>query len=71
MHVPLLLLLWLHDLYSPNSIKVIETKGITCAGHVVLMGEKRNSYRILVKKTGKGHLEDLGIDGYNIKINLP
>ena len=62
---------WLHDLYSPNNIKVIKTKRIVCAGHVVLMEEKRNAYRILMKKTGKGHLEDLGIDGYNIKNNLP
>jgi hypothetical protein len=41
---------WLHDLYSSNNIKVIKTKRMTCAGHVVRMGEKRNAYILLVKK---------------------
>jgi hypothetical protein len=34
------------------------------AGHVACMGERRNSYIILVEiSEGKNHLRDLGIDG--------
>jgi hypothetical protein len=35
---------------SPSIIRMIKPRRIRSAGHVALMGEKRNSYRILVKK---------------------
>jgi hypothetical protein len=39
----------LHNLYSsPNIIRMIKSKRMRWAGHVTRMGEKRNSYRILV-----------------------
>jgi hypothetical protein len=44
---------WLYDFYSPNNIRVIKTKRMACAGHMVRMGKKRNAYRILVKKNLK------------------
>jgi hypothetical protein len=41
----------LHNLYSsPNLIRMIKPKRMKLAGHVARMGEKRNSYRILVGK---------------------
>jgi hypothetical protein len=42
----------LHNLCSsPNIIRIIKSKRMTWAGHVALMGEKRNTYRILVGKS--------------------
>jgi hypothetical protein len=39
----------LNDLYlSPNIIRVIKSRRLRWAGHVVRMGEKRGAYRILV-----------------------
>jgi hypothetical protein len=39
----------LHRLYSwPNIIRMIKSRRMKWAGHVVRMGEKRNAYRILV-----------------------
>jgi hypothetical protein len=39
----------LHDLYSsPNIIRIIKVGRMRSAGHVALMGEKRNSCRLLV-----------------------
>jgi hypothetical protein len=41
----------LHKLYlSPNIIRMINSRRMTCAGHVAELGEKRNAYRILVGK---------------------
>jgi hypothetical protein len=41
----------LRDLYSsPSIIRIIKSKRMRWAGHVVLMGEKRNAYRLLVGK---------------------
>jgi hypothetical protein len=40
----------LRDLYSsPSIIRIIWSKRMRWAGHVALMGEKRNMYRLLVK----------------------
>jgi hypothetical protein len=41
----------LHNLYSsPSIIRVIKSRKMTWAVHVVRMGEKRTAYRILVGK---------------------
>jgi hypothetical protein len=41
----------LHDLYcTPNIIKLIKSRRMTWAGHIARNGEKRNAYRLLVKK---------------------
>jgi hypothetical protein len=41
----------LHDLYSSSSIiKMIKSRRMRWAGHVVRMGEKRTKYRLLVGK---------------------
>jgi hypothetical protein len=41
----------LHNLYSsPSIIRMIKSRRMTWAGHVARMGEKRNTYRILVGK---------------------
>jgi hypothetical protein len=42
---------------------VIKSRRVRWAGHVTCMGETRNSYRILIRKLGGDHLEDLSIDG--------
>jgi hypothetical protein len=40
-----------HNLYSsPNIIIMIKSSRMRCAGHVARMGERRNAYRILVRK---------------------
>jgi hypothetical protein len=65
----------LHDLYSsPNTsiIRIIKSRRMRWAGHVVRMGEKRNAYRLFVgKPEGKG---PLGRPRYrwvdNIKMDL-
>jgi hypothetical protein len=42
----------LHNLYSsPNIIRLIKSRRMRWAGHVVRMGEMRNAYRILVGKS--------------------
>jgi hypothetical protein len=48
----------LHDLYSsPSIIRIIKSRRMRWAGHVARMGEKRNAYRLLVRKPeGKGPL---------------
>jgi hypothetical protein len=44
----------LHNLYSlPNLIIMMKSRRITWSWHVARMGEKRNSYSILVKPKGK------------------
>jgi hypothetical protein len=41
----------LHNLYSsPNIITMIKSRRMRWAGHVTLMGEKMNAYRIFVGK---------------------
>jgi hypothetical protein len=41
----------LRDLYfSPSIIRIIKSRRMRWAGHVALMGEKRNTYRLLVGK---------------------
>jgi hypothetical protein len=41
----------LHDLYSsPSIIRTIKSKRMRWVGHVARMGEKRNVYRLLVRK---------------------
>jgi hypothetical protein len=41
----------LRDLYSsPNNIRIIKSRRMRLAGHVARMGEKRNVYRLLVRK---------------------
>jgi hypothetical protein len=43
----------LHNLYSsPNIIRMIKSRRMKRAGHVVRMKKKRNAYRILVRKPG-------------------
>jgi hypothetical protein len=41
----------LRDLYSsPSIIRIIKSRRMRWAGHVARMGEKRNAYRLLVRK---------------------
>jgi hypothetical protein len=41
----------LRDLYSsPNIITIIKSRRMRWAGHIARMGEKRNEYRLLVRK---------------------
>jgi hypothetical protein len=41
----------LHNLYSsPSIIRMIKSRSMRWAGHVVCMGAKRNTYRIVVRK---------------------
>jgi hypothetical protein len=41
----------LNDLYSsPNNIRVIKSRRMKWAGNVARMGEKRGTYRILVRR---------------------
>jgi hypothetical protein len=40
-----------HNLYSsPSIIRIIKSRRMRWAGHVARMGEKRNVYRLLVRK---------------------
>jgi hypothetical protein len=48
----------------PNIIRIIKSRSMRWARHVVCMGEMKNAYSILVKKSGgKYHSEDLCVDG--------
>jgi hypothetical protein len=51
----------LHNLYkSPDIIRQIKSSRMRWVGHVALMGEERNMYRVLVGKSeGKRPLERL------------
>jgi hypothetical protein len=41
----------LHKIYfSPNTIRMIKSRRMRWAGHVAQMGDKRNAYRILLRK---------------------
>jgi hypothetical protein len=62
-----------HNLYSsPSKIRIINTRRMRWAGHVALMGPKRNAYRILVgipeRKRLLGRPRRRSVD--NIKIGL-
>jgi hypothetical protein len=48
----------LHDLYSsPSIIRIIKSRRMRLAGHAARMGEKRNAYRLLMRRPeGKGPL---------------
>jgi hypothetical protein len=47
----------LYELYfTPSVIRIIKSSTMRWAGHVARMGEKRNSYRLLVgKPEGRDH----------------
>jgi hypothetical protein len=46
-----------HNLYSsPCIIRIIKSRRVRWAGHVVRMGEKMNTYRILVGKPEENRL---------------
>jgi hypothetical protein len=55
----------LNDQYSsPNINRVIKSRKLRWAGHVVPMGDGRGAHRVVVgKPKGKNRLEDLGVDG--------
>ena len=55
----------LNDFYSsPNIVRVIKSRRMRWAGHVVRMGEEWEFYRVLVgKPEGRRHWGDLGVDG--------
>jgi hypothetical protein len=55
----------LNDLYcSPNIMRVIKSRRMRWAGHVVCMGEGRVVYRVLVGKLReRDHWGDPGTDG--------
>jgi len=38
------------DLWSPDFIRVIQSRRMGFAGHVACMGERRDAYRALVRK---------------------
>jgi hypothetical protein len=43
----------LHNLYSsPSIIRMMKSRRMRWAGHVVRMGQKSSAYRILVRKPG-------------------
>jgi hypothetical protein len=63
----------LRDLYSsPSIIRIIKSRRMRWAGHVVRMGEKRNEYRLLVGRPEEmrplGRPRCRGVD--NSKMNL-
>jgi hypothetical protein len=55
----------LNDLYStPIIFRLIKSRRMRWAGHVVRRGERRGVYRVLVRKPeGKGPLGNPGLDG--------
>jgi hypothetical protein len=58
----------LHNLYSsPSIVRMIKSRRMRWAEHVARMGEKRNTYRILVEiPEGRDHWEDQDIGGWTI-----
>jgi hypothetical protein len=51
---------------------VIKPRIMRLAGLVARTGDKRGAYRILVvRPEERDHLEDIGVDGNNIKMDLP
>jgi hypothetical protein len=54
----------LNDLYSsPNIFRVMKSRRMRWAKHVVRMGECRGVYRVLVGKPDGKEMGDAGIDG--------
>jgi hypothetical protein len=57
----------LRDLYCAShrpTIRVIKSRTMRCGGHVAFTGDKRVTYKILVRKTEERyHLENIGVDG--------
>jgi len=52
---------------SPNIVRVIKSRRMRWAGHVVRMGEEKGVYRVLVGNRSEGdHWGDLGINGWII-----
>ena len=52
----------LHNLYSsPHVMRVVELRQMTWVGHVARMGEKVNTYRVLVGRCG-GMNRVIGVD---------
>ena len=48
----------------PNIVRVIKSRRMRWAGHVVHMGEERGVYSVLVgKPEGRNNWGDLGVDG--------
>jgi predicted CopG family antitoxin len=53
----------LYNLYSlSNIIRLISSRRMTCLEHVMLMGEMKNVYKILVSLKGKNSFEVLCVD---------
>jgi hypothetical protein len=58
----------LHNLYSsPNVIRMIKSRRMRWAGHVVRMGEKVNAYRILVgNQKERDYYGDQDVGGWTV-----
>jgi hypothetical protein len=58
----------LHNLYSsPSIIRMILSRRMRWAGHVVRMGKERNAYRIFGERTmERDHWGDQGVGGWTI-----
>jgi len=49
---------------STNIVRVVKSRRMRCANHVVCMGEMRSEYKILSQNTkGRDHSEVLGVGG--------
>lgn len=46
---------------SPNTVRVSRSKRIRRTGHVARMAEQRLTYKVLVGKPERNHLEALGV----------
>ena len=54
----------LNDLYSsPNIVRVIKSRRIRWAGHVARLGDRRDVYKVLVRKRDGKRRLDPGVDG--------
>jgi hypothetical protein len=55
----------LHGLYSsPSIIRIMKVNRMRWVGHVARMGEKRNSYRLLVRKPPLGRPRHRWLDNF-------
>jgi len=53
----------LNDFYSsPNIVRVIKSRRISWAGHVLRMGEERGVYRVLVGKPRRRCVDNIRMD---------